>query len=186
MAEQDVDFPFDQPYEGFVVERDDPKNMGRVRVRIPGTWDPHGPWCPVVGSTYGGTSRGWSGIPPEGALVLVFFVGNNLSKPRVVGGSFGAGELPEGTAYTRDGDAKVFQDERVRVMVDSRPNTTALRVTDLATNGVVLDVDLDIASGQVGVSTTLGILLKTVGAFRVQAGSIVLGDRLVLKGGKPI
>lgn len=186
MSDQDVTFPFDQPYEGFVVERNDPKGMGRVRVRLPGVWIPHGPWCPVVGSRYGGSDKGWSGIPPEGALVLVFFVGNNISKPRILGGHFGMDELPEGTVYTNDGDAKVFEDERVRVLVDSRPTTTSLRVTDLATNGVVLDVDLDIAGGQIGLTAGLGILLKTVGAFRVQAGSIMLGDRLVLKGGKPI
>jgi hypothetical protein len=186
MAEQDVNFPFDQPYEGFVAERNDPKNMGRVRVRLPGAWDPYGPWCPVIGARYGGSSKGWSGIPPEGALVLVFFVSNSISKPRVLGGSFGAGELPDGTVYTNDGDAKVFEDERIRVLVDSRPATTALRVTDLATGGTALDVDLDIASGQVGISTTLGILLKTTGAFRVDAGSIQLGDRLVLKRGKPL
>jgi phage baseplate assembly protein gpV len=187
MDPQRVTFPDKQPYEGVVVDRSDPRELGRVRVRIDGHWEPYGPWCFVVGEKFGGADGlGNSSSPPIGADVLVFFVNGNAENPRVLAGHFGLNETPDKAALTDDGDNKVFQDERVCIEVDAREGTYGVRVTDRESDGGVVSVEVDMASGQVGVDTALGIVLSSSATVRINAPLVKINDRLVLPRGKPI
>ena len=195
MDPQVVDFPNRQPYEGFVARRDDPKNLGRVRVEIPGHWEPYGPWCKVFGARYGGGRidsngergpAGWTGVPPEGAAVLVFFVNGNAENPRVIAGHLGEDEFPAEHEITSDGDNKVYQDERILVEVDSRESTYGIRIKDVDTEGDILDVDLDMATGQVGLQTIFSILVKAGASLRLEAPMVTINERVVLTKGPPI
>lgn len=184
-------FPDKQPYEGTVVARDDPKNLHRVKVQIPGPWEVSSPWISPSGAGYGGAAlKGNFESPPLGAIVQVVFIAGNRENPRYITGDHPEGGIPLDdngqplAQLTNDGDNKVFQDERVRIERDARVGTYGFRVTDIQNNLLVLDLDL--YGGQVGIETPLGILLKTKGAFRVEAGTLTLNGRPVLKKGKAI
>lgn len=176
-----TDFPNRQPYEGTVVRRDDPRNLGQVRVQVDGVWEPYGPWCLPVGGRWGGAPGLGVGVaPPLGAEGLVFFPGGNAENPRFLCGHHAEGEIPEGTVQTANGDNKVWQDERVRVEVDARPGTVGLRVKDRLGGGIMVDVELDMASGQVGATGLLGVLIK---GANVRIGD---GTGLVFVNGRPV
>ncbi len=188
---QRTEFPMDQPYEGYVVSRDDPKGLHRVKVRVPGPWDVASPWIKPVGMGNDGAPLiGRFESPPLGANVLIFFVRNNRENPRYLCAGHGVGGVPvDGSgnnvsALTADGDNKVWQDERVRIERDARPGTYGIRVSDLQTG--ITALELDLAGGQVGIVTPLGIKLQTVGTVRIEGGMITLNGRPVLPGGEAI
>lgn len=186
---QATDFPNRPPYEGEVVARDDPKGLHRVKVKIPGPWEVSSPWVLPLGVGYNGApQKGRFESPPLGATVAIFFINGNKENPRYLAGHHGVDEVPLDDSgdpladVTTDGDNKVFQDERIRVEVDARAGTYGIRIADLQNNTLGF-VDLDLYSGQLGVSTPLGILLKTDGHLRVEAGLVTVNGRPVLKGG---
>jgi hypothetical protein len=185
------DFPMRQPYEGVVKAREDPEGLHRVKCSLPGYWEPHGPWCAPVGGWYsGGKLKGTFASPPLNATVLLFFVGLDPENPRYLPGHHGEGQVPlDGTTpeatITNDGDKKLWQDERVRIEIDGRGSTYGVRVTDLAT-GTTTKFDVDMSSAQVGISTALGVEIKSAASVRVDAPLLTLNGRIVLPGGPPI
>jgi hypothetical protein len=196
---QTIDWPNRPPYEGEVVDRNDPDGLHRVKIRIPGPWKVNGPWVLPLGSGYDGANLKGSFVsPPLGAAVAVFFINGAVENARYLAGHHGIGELPLDdddqplsatnrplAELTDDGDNKVWQDERIRVEVDARPDTYAIRITDIQ-NDTTNVVDIDLHSGQVGVNAPLGILLKSTGHIRIDGGLLTLNGRLVLPGEDPI
>jgi phage baseplate assembly protein gpV len=83
-------------YRGEVVDVDDPRSMGRLRLRVPELFgDVESGWAlPAFAAT--GDGSGVFAIPPVGALVWVEFEAGDTSRPVWVGGWFAEGSLPEG------------------------------------------------------------------------------------------
>ncbi len=74
-------------YEGIVTRRDDPRLLGRVKIRVPeigGQAELH--WARVA-SPFGGNGFGLAIIPPEEAFVLVEFEAEDVNRGAVVIGS---------------------------------------------------------------------------------------------------
>ena len=188
---QAVDFPNRQPYEGIVMKRDDPEGLDRVRIQIPGQWEPYGPWVlPVGGRRNGGSQRGTFGVPPQGALVLVFFVNGAIESPRYFGGHHGTGEIPSEHAITDDPtrgseDNTVHATSRQIIELDERLATHGIRIKDRVT-GQLVDVDIDTATMQVGISTTLGVNIQSAGSVRITGTTVLINGRPVLPNGPPI
>ena len=196
---QTIDWPNRAPYEGIVVKRDDPLGLHRVKIRIDPTWLPHGPWVLPWKEGFNGASKLGSFVsPPLGAAVSVMFLNGAAENPRYIVGHHGVGEIPlvddnepqsetnpPLAELTPDGDNKVWQDERIRIEVDARPDTYAIRITDLST-GKANVVDIDLHSGQLGIDAPLGILLKSTGHIRIDALQLTLQGRPVLNTGDPI
>ena len=82
-------------------------------------------------------------------------------------------------------DNKVWQDERIRVEVDAREDSYAIRISDIA-NNVDNVVDIDMHSGQLGVYGPLGILLKSGAHVRIESPLVTINGRAVKKKGKAI
>jgi hypothetical protein len=196
---QAIDWPNRAPYEGLVVKRDDPQGLHRVKILIEPTWVPHGKWVlPLKGGFNGGPKKGSFVSPPLGAPVSVVFLNGAAENPRYIVGHHGIGEIPlvDDTQpqsednpplaeLTPDGDNKVWQDERIRIEVDARPDTYAIRISDLQNNTTNV-VDIDLHSGQLGINAPLGILLKSTGHIRIDATLLTLQGRPVLNTEDPI
>jgi uncharacterized protein involved in type VI secretion and phage assembly len=85
-------------YRAEVVDVDDPRSTGRVRLRVPELLgDVESGWAlPTFAAT--GDGSGIFAIPPVGALVWVEFEGGDTSRPVWVGGWFADGSAPEGAS----------------------------------------------------------------------------------------
>lgn len=78
-------------WRGYVVDTDDPKKQQRVKTRIPqlhrGIPDKDLPWCfpSTTGHAHCGSGVGRVDVPPEGALVEVWFEEDDPHNPRYGG-----------------------------------------------------------------------------------------------------
>jgi hypothetical protein len=181
----DWEFPGPWPYEGVVLKRDDPEGLARVKLEITGEIDETDWVLPIGMPASGGKGHGAAVAPPIGADVLVWFVGGDRENPRYLTSNYGLGEPPEGTAITNDGDNIVWQDDRVRIEIDSRASTTGIRVTDKAT-GVGVKLDLNIAARTASLTSDIGLQIKSLGLVEIAGGLITIAGRPVAPGGGPI
>lgn len=86
-------------YVGYVTTRDDPEQLGRVRVCIPGVLEPESAWAWPLGTLGGGSrNRGFFAVPEQGAEVAVFFNQGDVDAPTT---SLRTGENPMATARSR-------------------------------------------------------------------------------------
>ncbi len=66
---------------GYVTNRNDPEQLGRVRVCIPGLIEPHSAWAWPLGTCGGGSKdHGFFAVPELGAEIAVFFNQGNIDK----------------------------------------------------------------------------------------------------------
>jgi len=80
-------------YSGVVVERADPRKLGRVRVQIPGLIDDKSAWAwPLAMPGAGGYRLGFKIIPKVGAEVAVLFMQGDIDRPYYFAGNWGAPE----------------------------------------------------------------------------------------------
>ena len=125
-------------YPGYVVDNQDPLELGRVRARVPSVFgeDVDTGWCMPCAPFGGGPERGMLFVPEVGDTIWVEFAGGELSRPIWAGCFWGApnsvggqdhlgeatgSELPSsegqkagpglGVLETRAGHRLVFDDE---------------------------------------------------------------------------
>ncbi len=181
----DWEFPAPWPYEGVVVARLDPLGLGRCKLTIPGEIVETDWALPFGMPASGGAGHGAVIVPPIGADVLVLFPGGDRENPRWISSNFGIGEPPAGTAVTVDGDNIVWQDNRIKIEIDSRAATAGVRVTDKAT-GQAVKLDLDIANRAASITSDLSVLIESLGTVTITGGTVVINGRVVAPSGPPI
>src|SRR5690349_6704034 len=106
---------------GYVVDRDDPLHLGRVRVCIPGVHEPHGPWAFPLGTVGGGgRNRGFFAVPEDGAEVAVFFREGDPACPHYLAAHWGIvdGENEVPREAQSSNDARVLATATFRIVVD--------------------------------------------------------------------
>jgi hypothetical protein len=88
-------------FRGEVVDVEDPKSLGRIRLTVPEVLaDIESGWAlPSFPAT--GDGSGIYAIPPVGAAVWVEFEAGDLARPVWVGGWFADGGLPDGAGPTK-------------------------------------------------------------------------------------
>ena len=84
---------FHGKYLGTVVDNDDPKGLGRVRVKVPEVFgDETSGWC-LPCSPYAGSGVGLAAVPPLGSLLYVEWPAGDTSRvPIWSGGAWPDGE----------------------------------------------------------------------------------------------
>jgi hypothetical protein len=96
-------------YEGSVTRRDDPDNLGRVKILIPGLIEPETPdWVFPIGTEGGSAQRGNFNPPAVGSTVCVLFKLGQIEHPRYIHGPWGE---PDGSSDTPTG-AEIEGDKR--------------------------------------------------------------------------
>lgn len=133
---------------GVVVERDDPRGVGRIRVRIPGLIEPASAWAFPLGLPGGGApDRGTWWVPEEGAEVGVFFKRGDPDHPYYLPANWGSpssgNEVPAAAQVDDKGhpDIRVLAFGGYDLVVDTRSGSKAFRIVDKADGENVLEYD---------------------------------------------
>lgn len=111
-------------YRGTVMDNQDPKQKGRVKVSVPSILPPGlAVWAmPCV--PYAGKNVGFSAIPAVGAGVWVEFEGGDISFPIWVGCFWADGEAPE----SGNPDVKLLKTEKLGLRLDDAAQQASLSV----------------------------------------------------------
>lgn len=157
---------------GVVVARDDPKGLGRVRVRVPGLLEPASPWAWPLGAPGGGSkNRGQWWIPELGAEVGVFFKRGDPDRPYYLAANWGAPggvrEVPD-ASEEGDPDIRVIAMGPYDLVVDNREGegaAKALRIVDTS-DGENL-IEFDATTRTLTISATTAIKIQSTGQISI-------------------
>lgn len=130
-------------YRAMVTKNDDPENMGRVQVVIPGIIDEDlNTWIMPIGN-WGGKNYGVHVLPQVGSIVYVTFEMGDTSKPLWMHGYHAQGEVPEGYGkpnhfwFMTPGGATVeIDDDKKEITINDHHGNSI----ECNSNGVSIDV----------------------------------------------
>jgi len=174
-------------YVGYVTDREDPEQLGRVRFCIPGLIEPYGPWAWPLGTCGGGSkNRGFFAVPEVDAEVAVFFNQGDVDEPYYLSAHWGK---PEGEsevpaeAQVTPPDNRVLATETFRVELDESGGGKKLKLTNKKTDDFLV---FDAEENTITLQGTTAINIKAVGAINLEAVNITIGGRLVRPVADPI
>jgi len=154
---------------GYVVDRDDPLNLGRVRVNVPGVVEPASNWAWPLGAPGGGSSdRGIWWIPEDGAEVGVFFKMGDPDRPYYLPANWGdPGGVSEVPANSDGGDpdVRVFALGPYDLVIDSRSASKGFKIVDKAADDNI--IEFDGVTRAMKISATTGIQITTTGQVEI-------------------
>jgi len=191
MIEDDGELRLDGLHVGEVVDREDPEELGRVRVRIPGVIEPASAWAWPLGTLGGGSDRrGFFCVPEKGAEVGVLFHQGDVDHPHYLCGHWGKpegeAEVPEPARGLGKADAprvRAFETGRFVLSFDDREGQEALVVKDKLSGD---QIELDGKGMGITVKATSALLLRADGMVSIDAAVVQINGRLVMPGTKPI
>jgi len=175
---------------GVVTDNKDPESLTRVKVKLPwldasDTDSTH--WCQIV-TPMGGGEFGWYALPDIEDVVVVMFIGGDISQPVVLGGVWSTTDnSPEPNEdgknnfrgfRSRAGARLVMDDSgKCKVTLSDKTGTLMIGVGEFASDGAgpnVVDVMRPPMSGSSGVSisSTQGKIELTCkdGTLKITAG----------------
>ena len=180
----------DHPVVATVVDTEDPKHWGRVRLRFP--WqinkykDKHKngmtPWVHVIQPYTGGNDFGTHLIPEKFAEVLVQFDNGNFERPYVSGAYVTSNYPIDSGWYPGDNNIKAFRTSSghtIEIKDASGEEGGSIKIYDSRTNNYVLTFDTDQKL----------IRLQSAGNIELEAGSdikIKAGNNITVKAGNNI
>jgi uncharacterized protein involved in type VI secretion and phage assembly len=178
-------------YIGHVVDRADPEQLGRVRIRIPGLVEPASAWAFPLGTVGGGSDRrGFFAVPEAGAEVGVLFHQGDVDHPYYLCGHWGkpggATELPSPARDLSKEDTpqvRAFETRRFLLVFDDRAGKESLRIQDKASGD---QIEFDGVAMGITVKATSALLLQADGLISIEGTTVVINGRLVLPGGGAI
>jgi len=178
-------------YIGHVVDRADPEQLGRVRLRIPGLIEPASAWAFPLGTVGGGSDRrGFFAVPEAGAEVGVLFHQGDVDHPYYLCGHWGkpggTTELPSPARDLSKQDTpqvRAFETRRFLLAFDDRAGKESLRIQDKASGD---QIEFDGAAMGITVKATSALLLQADGLISIEGTTVVINGRLVLPGGGTI
>jgi uncharacterized protein involved in type VI secretion and phage assembly len=120
------DRPLYGPHPGTVLDREDPRQAGRVRVTIPGLIEQGTGWALPLGTVGGGENgRGFFAVPETGAEVVVFFRNGNPDQPYYISANWGApggsSDIPEAArekTVSQTPNVRVFETDKFEMVYD--------------------------------------------------------------------
>jgi len=172
---------------GCVTQRDDPEQLGRVRVCIPGLIEPESAWAWPLGTSGGGSKdTGFFAVPDVGAEVGVFFAQGDLDAPFYLAGHWGkpgaASEVPE-EARRPTPDNRVIATPTFRVELDEGAGTRRLRLLNRKTGDQLV---FDAETNTVTLEATTALTLRAIGGVAIEGAQITIGGRVVRPVADPI
>jgi len=177
-------------YEGYVVDRDDPQQDGRVRVRIPGMIDDRSAWA----RPRGGGSKRWGkvAVPPDEADVLVQFINGDIDRPIYEPFDFGH---PDGDREMfpehDDPDVIVMGFGPFRLVVDLRddvsPSAMLKQVHQLSDGSETDTAWIQLINNSIQVHADSAVEVDGASLVNIKsAGDIQIKNRKVLPNVRPI
>ena len=126
-------------YRGYVVDRNDPEGVGRIKVKVPTiTGDSTHPKWAYPKNNYSGNNYGLQVLPSKGDLVWVEFEAGNANFPMWTHGHFGKDERPEEFASNNiygfkspKGQVVVIDDDNEIIIINRGDNEGLVKVIEL-------------------------------------------------------
>ncbi len=168
-------------YIGYVTDRVDPEQLGRVRVCVPGLLEPHSAWAWPLGTAGGGSkNRGLFAVPEVNAEVALFFNQGDLSADPFYltahwGKPVGESEVPPEARRTPP-DNRVFATETFRIELDESVGARRLQITNVRNGDAIL---FDAETNTLAITATTRIAIQAVGAIELTAAHITLNGRVL-------
>lgn len=173
-------------YVGYVVSREDPLNLGRVTVCVPGKLEPESAWALPLGTVGGGAkNRGFFAVPEKGAEVAVFFNQGNVDAPYYISAHWGkpGGETEVPQEAQDSPDVRVFATETFRFEVSEKEDARALRITDLKTEQFL---ELDAERNGITIRGTTYLNLVADGIINIQCVNFQVNGRKLAQTPDPL
>ncbi|HET6344124.1 MAG TPA: phage baseplate assembly protein V [Myxococcota bacterium] len=167
-------------YLGVVTDRDDPEQLGRVRLRVEGLVEPQSGWAWPLGTSGGGSKDcGFFAVPEVGAEVAVFFRAGDIDAPHYLpahwGKPAGASEVPA-EAQRPSPDNRVLATPHFRVELDETEGAERLAISNRRTGDTLT---FDGRENTVTLQGTTAVVIKAVGAISLDAAQITIKGRQV-------
>ncbi|QDF03401.1 phage baseplate assembly protein V [Myxococcus xanthus] len=174
-------------YVGYVTQREDEAQLGRVRVCIPGVLEPESAWAWPLGTSGGGAKdTGFFAVPHVGAEVAVFFNMGDLDAPYYLSAHWGKpggqSEVPE-EAQVSPPDNRVLATPTFRVELDESAEKKKLKLTNRKTGDCLT---FDAETNSVTLEATTALTLRAVGAISLEAAQVTIAGRVVRPIAEPI
>jgi len=174
-------------YVGYVTRRDDPEQLGRVRICVPGVLEPESAWALPLGTAGGGSKdTGLFAVPEEGAEVGAFFNQGNVDAPYYLAGHWGKpggeSEVPA-EAQREHPSNRVLSTKTFRIELDEEDGARKLKLTNKKTGDHLV---FDAEENSVTLEATTAITLRAVGAISLEANQVTIAGRLVRPVADPI
>ncbi|MCP4678749.1 MAG: hypothetical protein GY854_25210 [Deltaproteobacteria bacterium] len=166
-------------YVGYVTDREDPEELGRVRVCVPGLIEPHSAWAWPLGTCGGGAKdRGFFAVPEVGAEVALFFNQGDVDAPYWLSAHWGKpdgeSEVPEEAQGTYDN--RVIATETFRIEMDETEDARKLKLTNRKTGDHLV---FDAEENSVTLQGTTAVVIKADGGLYLEGSTINIGGRVV-------
>ncbi len=186
-------------FRGKVLKNDDPLRRGRIMPSVPAVLEGELTWAePCV--PYAGPKLGWFAVPPVGANVWVEFEAGDVNRPIWTGCFWGAEEAngpPPDAAEGEAGAIKIFQTDKVALIIDDKLQKLTLKVVtddagtlkiEIDKSGIVLDADSKVTATVSGDKVELKKTPCTVEVaetitLKKAAAKVTVGDSVKLENG---
>lgn len=173
-------------YIGEVVANDDPKALGRVRVKINGLISPYSAWAWPLGTGGGNKDRGHFKPPSLHSEVAVWFKEGDIDYPWYLGANWGEGEVPEPARSAGNEAFKVgvLETDTWKVVYDDRPGVNSILSVENKVTGDKIEFDGNTAG--ITVEGKAAVVIKAIGVVSIEGGQVVINGRVVAPSPDPI
>ena len=152
--------PYTEPQSATVIDNNDPKGLGRIKVRFRWMQQGQTPWIRVV-SASGGGDKGMFIMPEVGEEVITEFEGGNPEQPFVLGATYNGGAK---SSYGNAGNDMKALKTRSGNTILLNDATGSITVTDKNGSSMAMD-----GAGNITVSSQTLITVKTEDHIVVEA-----------------
>jgi hypothetical protein len=188
------DIRFRAMQTGTVYDRNDPKNLGRVKITIPGLADgPSTGWALPLGLGGGAPQRGLKFVPALGAEVAVFFKGGDPDAPYYLSSNWGVPngttEMPTdatGLSSTDAPDVHCIETARYKITIDDRADSPGMRFVDKNSGDTIVFDGSSKTGPGILIKGTASVFIQTDGAFIVESSMVVINGRTLAEGSTQI
>lgn len=165
-------------YRGVVVDNADPRNLGRIRARVPEVLDDAISHWALPCAPFAGDNQGQYSVPPVEAGVWMEFEAGEPARPIWSGCYWAEEQLPQGTSgQTPTPSLKVIRSEQgLMVSMDDAGQT--LEVSDADGNNIL---QIEVQAGQVLLKGASKVVVEAPQIELVENAThpVVFGDELM-------
>lgn len=184
-------------YTGTVVKRNDPLNLSRIKINIPGILEPEdedaGPWAYPKGG--GAKNWGRNSVPPFGADVYVQFVNGDIERPVWEPANHGRPIVdgqPQSEAFPehQDPDIHVFGIGDFRLVIDDREDNRSATFKFVKVVGgeeqAIAWLEFNYETNSLQVYATSALEVKADAIVNIDAPTVQIAGRKVTPSSKAI
>lgn len=177
---------------GVILDNEDPKGLGRARLRVHGIVE-NSQWAWPIGQTGGGSAqRGHFDVPAKGADVAVFFEAGDPERPAYMPGHWGepsgGKETPK---HVRDAESpadavriKAYETEKWLLLYDDRDGKEIWRMEFKPFDDMFIEFDPQ--KGALTISAPISINIVSKGMVNLNGMQCQIAGRPVLPSAKPL